>query len=148
MKKYRDLDRHCYVYLVGNKELNYYKVGISTQVGGRIKQFNVPFDVEIFQMAKFDNPWNALQVEQKLHQFYKGIGLHLRGEWFKSIPTSDFINRTKDLAKTCKTVDEGNRLTKYTTIIKDQVREKRVQKDVQAKRDRLLLQQLRTKGLV
>lgn len=73
------------VYVVGNLELSYFKIGMSSQVMYRVRQLstNVPFDLQIFHLEPFLVESDAFNFEQKLHMHYHQN--RLRGEWFEKL---------------------------------------------------------------
>ena len=83
-----------HVYLFGNNELKWYKIGISRNVSLRLEQIqdNVPFSLELLGHWRTD--W-AFDVEKMTHE--KFWSHHLRGEWFKDLDlfkVAMFITKT------------------------------------------------------
>ncbi len=73
-----------YIYLVGNTELSWYKIGVTGNLLYRVKaiQNTLPFSVSLIAHAE-SSPTMARVVEQETHtRFWKH---HLRGEWFKGL---------------------------------------------------------------
>jgi hypothetical protein len=72
-----------YVYLVGNADLSWYKIGVSRKdVTVRLEQIqaSVPFTLQLLGHWRTD--W-AFDIEKMTHEkFWKH---HLRGEWFKDL---------------------------------------------------------------
>lgn len=90
-----------WVYLIGNREYGWYKIGITHWPENRLKQLeNTPFELELITavaIADRRDRSHALSVEKKLHEAYKEH--HLRGEWFRSIDTKDFLTRVKSFTQ-------------------------------------------------
>src|SRR5271157_1803667 len=67
------------VYLVGNREHGWYKIGFSRYFRRRLEnlQSGVPFPLETISLWETDEAW---QLEQKLHEHF-AVKV-IRGEWF------------------------------------------------------------------
>lgn len=81
------------LYLIGNKELNYYKIGFSHNPEKRIREFNLPFEIEVLAVIPTRSAFVALWAEQNLHQYYRHN--RLRGEWFRDISPSNFRRKAE-----------------------------------------------------
>jgi len=77
-----------FVYLIGNKELGFYKVGIAQNVPKRAASLSLPFSVEVFQSLARPDRGSALMLEQQLHRLY--LPDLLTGEWFKNLDIVQF----------------------------------------------------------
>lgn len=79
-----------YVYLIGNKELSYYKIGMSTNIEKRLHDIrhNVPFVVKLFHREPCRSRKYAFQLEQRLHRLYHPR--RLENEWFSDISAEQF----------------------------------------------------------
>ena len=88
-----------HVYLLGNPNLGYFKIGMSHDADMRLKNFNLPFDIAVLKVVRVPDRFKARTLEIALHGFYTGRGLHLRGEWFKNINVREFTSVCKNLAK-------------------------------------------------
>ena len=77
-----------FVYLIGNKELGFYKVGIAKNVPKRAASLSVPFSVEVFQSISRPDRGAALSMEQQLHRLYHTD--LLTGEWFRDLDITQF----------------------------------------------------------
>lgn len=73
--------RRCYVYVIG-PENGPYKIGISSDIKGRIAELQVGSPVKLSLMWKelFEDRWDARRVEASLHQSLDEFRMH--GEWF------------------------------------------------------------------
>ena len=82
------------IYLVGNQQLDWYKIGITSgTVGQRLHALDNPLlpfvlsvicDVKIYEPLKI-----ARHVEQLVHEFY--APKKVRGEWFHYIDKHEFL---------------------------------------------------------
>ena len=69
-----------YIYLIGNKEMGIYKIGMSQQPKERYKAFQtkLPFEVKIIHQIGVDDMTKA---EKRLHNYFNQKKTH--GEWFQ-----------------------------------------------------------------
>jgi hypothetical protein len=82
-----------FVYLVGNKELNHYKIGYSINPRHRLGAIQVPFEIKLLAAVPCENRFIALATEQILHSRF---GKHrTRGEWFKNTPLGKFVDESE-----------------------------------------------------
>jgi hypothetical protein len=83
------------VYLFGNTEHGWYKIGMSINPEQRLENFGgLPFEIKLIaSVITFENPYMARLVERKLHKVYSYA--HIRGEWFSTIETNDFLDKAK-----------------------------------------------------
>lgn len=95
------LKRYC-IYLIGNLEHSFYKIGISRDMRLRMRNFRgLPFPVFVLvnYELKIDEPRMqrraALAVERGLHTVFHET--HLQGEWFKDVDLSLFVDSVKNL---------------------------------------------------
>jgi predicted GIY-YIG superfamily endonuclease len=77
-----------FVYLIGNKELGFYKIGIAQNVKKRAASLSVPFAVEVFHSIPRNNRGLALNMEKDLHRLYRPD--LLTGEWFRNLDIVQF----------------------------------------------------------
>lgn len=138
-----------FVYLIGNRSLNYYKIGYARNVERRMVALNTPFSIELFKKAWTASRWGAQVVEKQLHRLFKDK--HLRGEWFHDIDVEIFLSCAEFIA--AGRVDLAERECGYTPEIKQAKRSKRRSKTVErprrktGHRDRIVLEALRSGGL-
>ena len=93
---YNNRKGHYWVYLIGSKELNWYKIGIAKYPERRLLEFNLPFEVVLLEavpVAKDKNLSGARHIERLVHNFYKDK--NVRGEWFTSIDVVEFLEVVK-----------------------------------------------------
>ena len=85
------------VYLFGNKELNFFKIGFSSNVSRRLEDFHhyLPFVLEVFHTEPFKTESSARCLEQKLLKQY--FPKYVRGEWFKDIDPFEFMQSCQRL---------------------------------------------------
>jgi hypothetical protein len=91
-----------FVYLIGNVDEGFCKIGISHSPEYRVYILDspkLPFPLHI--LAKYDAGDNAQEVEQKLHTFYKSR--RVRGEWFSYIRPTAFALIAEVMHSGCKT---------------------------------------------
>jgi hypothetical protein len=85
------------VYLIGNVDFGFYKIGITRQaVKWRLLDIDsprLPFSLEV--LAEYDAGLAAHFIEVELHKLYKKT--NARGEWFNNISTEDFLRQAKKL---------------------------------------------------
>jgi hypothetical protein len=82
------------VYLAVNKELNYWKIGISTNPKNRMMTLSLPFVVTLVDAVPIGIQGEAREAEKLLHKRFKH--LRLRSEWFRDIDPLTF--RTESIA--------------------------------------------------
>lgn len=72
-------DRIAQVYLLRLGDTNYFKVGMTTDINGRVAslQTATPFDLHLIAAAEHPN---AFAVEKDMHEMLKPC--HVRNEWF------------------------------------------------------------------
>lgn len=89
-------DKRQSVYLVGNTEAGYIKIGISKKPHERIDNLQTafPFDLEIYSISAPVN--NARFHESYLHHLFERY--HIRGEWFKA----DILEKAHDYIRKIK----------------------------------------------
>lgn len=103
-------NRHGYywIYLIGNKEHSYYKIGISKWPEQRLVQLQImPFPVELYAAvsACSDSDLSkARRIEKEMHTIYKGMSL--RGEWFHFVDTDDFLSTANVVIKGFEQMDQ------------------------------------------
>lgn len=90
-----------WVYLIGNKNLNWFKIGISKWPEQRLQQFNVfPFEVELFTAIAVGTDKDlkkAMRIEKDLHKMYE-IN-KIRGEWFHTVDVVAFVKMVERINK-------------------------------------------------
>jgi len=95
MKKQRHL------YLFGNTEHKWYKLGVSYSPESRMDAFQefLPFPVELIAAVRFTwlDGFRAFEAEKCLQQHYAGY--RQRGEWFRDLPVEAVVTHIKKLAK-------------------------------------------------
>lgn len=76
------IKKRTYVYIIGNKENDFCKVGISEKPYQRLKtlQTACPYELEILEVYKA----NSID-ESNLHSILIEKNLHTQGEWFRNI---------------------------------------------------------------
>jgi hypothetical protein len=84
-----DYHKPHYVYLIGNKGLGFYKIGIAMNVEKRTASLSLPFPVEVYVKIIRADRGEALFMEGRLHDLYNPD--HLRGEWFRDIDIVNFV---------------------------------------------------------
>lgn len=82
------------VYIVGNKELGWYKIGRSAQIADRIFSFSLPFKLNFVKFAATNCPQ---RLEHALHSHFKKQ--RINREWFNFTP-----NQLKDVVQTISTI--------------------------------------------
>jgi len=62
----------------------YYKIGITKSIKNRVKQIQTgcPLEIRDVYFVEFDNKFQALEAEKKLHSFF--VSASTSGEWFLS----------------------------------------------------------------
>ena len=85
-----------HVYLIGNTQLNYYKIGIAWDIVRRMADFSLPFEIELLAYITLPTATKARDIEQGLHAHFSAN--HLRGEWFRDITKDQFISAAEDLS--------------------------------------------------
>lgn len=93
---YKIFDSQNHVYLVGNKKLNYYKVGVAVNIQKRINGLSSPFEVELMAHIALKNRFQALDVEAGLHRLY--LKKNIRGEWFRDLNPKTFVDDAETVA--------------------------------------------------
>jgi len=73
-----------YVYLIGNRSLRWYKIGLSIKPNIRIKNIGIllPFPIEVICVWRTSD---CRQLESFLHEKYRDQ--QINGEWFEFNPT-------------------------------------------------------------
>jgi hypothetical protein len=84
------------VYLIGNVDLNYYKIGFAFDSIARMRSLCLPFDVALLASIMMRNRYEALDLEQGLHIKYQKSAI--KGEWFRDLNPDDFMSDAEDLA--------------------------------------------------
>lgn len=85
--------KNCHLYLIGNQEYQWFKIGISKKIEERIKQLNTPFRLTTFYSLRCGNVSSALALENLMHIRYQDK--RVLGEWFSSIDPEDFSNSVR-----------------------------------------------------
>lgn len=91
LRRLKEIDpyyRTTFVYLIGNKDLGFYKIGIAQNVQKRAASLSLPFTVEVFHSFSRPDRGSALTMEQELHRLYAPD--NLLGEWFRDIDLVQF----------------------------------------------------------
>ncbi len=88
-----------YVYLIGNRDYGFYKIGITrSEVRWRLETIDsprLPFPLEI--LAEYDAGCAAHYIESELHKLFKKR--QVRGEWFVAVSPKEFLRKAKLLHK-------------------------------------------------
>ena len=93
--QYRELDRSLFafdvydadaltgVYIVGSSKVGALKIGIASDIMGRLSQLQTgfPFRLAVYG-AIFTRREYAARIERLCHDKLKEFGFHLNGEWF------------------------------------------------------------------
>lgn len=89
-----------YVYLVGNLELRWFKIGLTSSLKERLQalQHGVPFQLQVFHVETVMLLSSAYALETKLHMFYHGYRLPY-GEWFRDIDVVLYPTVCKDFKR-------------------------------------------------
>lgn len=82
LERFSQIKNRTYVYIIGNKENDFCKVGISEKPYQRLKtlQTACPYELEILEVYKA----NSID-ESNLHSILIEKNLHTQGEWFRDI---------------------------------------------------------------
>ena len=92
-RKYRDV---TYVYLFGNRKLNYYKIGVAHTIRTRLSGLCLPFEVKLLSYMALPDRASALLIEEALHLRYRDDWI--RGEWFRNLSTKQFLPDAEEIA--------------------------------------------------
>jgi hypothetical protein len=84
-----------YVYVIGNLELNYFKIGVSCAPASRLKQLDTPFELQVLHAEPCGTVREAPAVERAVHMLFHRQ--RVRGEWFHCLDLVDAIAQIKAL---------------------------------------------------
>ena len=95
---YLDRCKNMWVYLLGNIEHGWFKIGISKLPERRVSDLQIlPFELKLITtVAVGPSRKRALFVEKRLHMHY--VNNKIRGEWFKDIDTKDFLTKVQEFS--------------------------------------------------
>jgi hypothetical protein len=80
------------VYLMGNVEHNWFKIGMSSDPGRRLNDFTVPFALKLLCVVPMPDAVKARQTEKQLHEYY--APRRAQREWFTGVDPDEFIRQT------------------------------------------------------
>jgi hypothetical protein len=84
----------CYVYLMGNFEYGWFKIGRSSNPVRRWKSIDrLPFGVSLLGKYEVASYAQAKKVEKALHEYF--YPEHMRGEWYHYINAAEFQSVAK-----------------------------------------------------
>lgn len=88
------------VYIVGNTEHNWYKVGQAKTLGNRLRRLALPFPLDFVWAKPCDKPQ---LVESTLHKMFRAH--HINREWYKLTKSQlkDVIEQAEILSSSPKT---------------------------------------------
>tara|TARA_R110001592_G_scaffold305605_1_gene578221 strand:- start:46 stop:486 length:441 start_codon:yes stop_codon:yes gene_type:complete len=94
-EKYKCFDNRNIVYIVNAKGTDFYKIGRSRKLFGRLNEFNCgcPLKLSVIHLMEFDTWADAMKTEKKLHKIFKYRNHKL--EWFKL--NDECISLIKDI---------------------------------------------------
>jgi hypothetical protein len=86
------------VYLIGNEDVGYYKIGKSDKPWMRLHALDstkLPFSLQMLAILRVGaaDSW----VESRLHRHFDAR--RIRGEWFRNVSTQEFLRKAKALHK-------------------------------------------------
>jgi hypothetical protein len=113
-------DMKHYVYLIGNLELNWFKIGRTTNPKNRLKgiQHGVPFPVEMFHFQEAPTPSDSFAgiLETDLLSWYHAT--RLRGEWYSDINVCEFPRVVTELIHNIAFVSfKGNEVVRRMRVL-------------------------------
>lgn len=94
--KNKEPEDPCYLYVIGDQDNRYIKIGIAKDVESRLSahQTSNPVSLDVWISVKLDNRVRARELEQSLHNKYEEF--NTRGEWFYAFVVDDLVeNRFK-----------------------------------------------------
>lgn len=87
------------VYLIGNLDFGYCKIGRSKHPWSRVRELDepkLPFEIEILAIMRVGKHAD-LWLEKKLHKVFRKR--KLRGEWFTGVFAEEFTRKAKKLMR-------------------------------------------------
>jgi hypothetical protein len=90
-------ERKRHLYLVGNHALGYFKIGVSYDPLGRMKDLQVPFELELIVDIEMLRSQHAFSIEEATQVFFKEY--KARGEWFSMPDPQPIVDHMTKLAR-------------------------------------------------